>query len=51
MGRLALIDRYLAKSITVPLLGTLLLGEPFNSWVLAGTVLVLSGVWLLAKWR
>ena len=25
MGRLALIDRYLAKSITVPLLGTLLL--------------------------
>jgi drug/metabolite transporter (DMT)-like permease len=32
-------------------LGTLVLGEPFNSWVLAGTVLVLSGVWLLAKWR
>jgi drug/metabolite transporter (DMT)-like permease len=32
-------------------LGTLVLGEPFNFWVLAGTVLVLSGVWLLAKWR
>jgi drug/metabolite transporter (DMT)-like permease len=33
------------------LLGVLLLGEPFTGWVVAGTALVLSGVWLLAKWR
>jgi drug/metabolite transporter (DMT)-like permease len=33
------------------LLGVALLGEPFTGWVIAGTVLVLSGVWLLAKWR
>ena len=33
------------------LLGVVVLGEPFTGWVIAGTVLVLSGVWLLAKWR
>ncbi len=33
------------------LLGVVVLGEPFTAWVLAGTVLVLAGVWLLAKWR
>ena len=33
------------------LLGVVVLGEPFNSGVIAGTVLVLMGVWLLAKWR
>jgi len=33
------------------LMGVWLLGEPFTGWVVAGTVLVLSGVWLLAKWR
>jgi drug/metabolite transporter (DMT)-like permease len=32
-------------------LGVLLLGEPFNGWVVAGTLLVLTGVWLLAQWR
>jgi len=32
-------------------LGVLLLGEPFTGWVVAGTVLVLLGVWLLARWR
>jgi drug/metabolite transporter (DMT)-like permease len=32
-------------------LGVVVLGEPFTGWVIAGTVLVLSGVWLLAKWR
>ena len=30
-------------------LGVLLLGEPFNGWIVAGTVLVLAGVWLLAR--
>jgi drug/metabolite transporter (DMT)-like permease len=32
-------------------LGVLVLGEPFTGWVVAGTLLVLSGVWLLARWR
>ncbi len=32
-------------------LGVVLLGEPFTGWVVAGTVLVLLGVWLLARWR
>ncbi len=31
------------------LLGVWLLGEPLNLWVIAGTVLVLAGVWLLAR--
>lgn len=33
------------------LMGVWLLGEPFTVWVAAGTVLVLAGVWLLARWR
>jgi drug/metabolite transporter (DMT)-like permease len=32
-------------------MGVLILGEPFNAWVVAGTVLVLTGVWLLARAR
>jgi drug/metabolite transporter (DMT)-like permease len=33
------------------LMGVAILGEPFTPWIAAGTVLVLTGVWLLAKWR
>jgi drug/metabolite transporter (DMT)-like permease len=33
------------------LMGIVILGEPFTAWVAAGTVLVLAGIWLLAKWR
>jgi drug/metabolite transporter (DMT)-like permease len=33
------------------LMGVLILGEPFTVWVACGTVLVLAGVWMLAKWR
>jgi drug/metabolite transporter (DMT)-like permease len=33
------------------LLGVALLGEPFNTWIAAGTVLVLAGVTLLARAR
>ncbi len=33
------------------LLGVWLLGEPFNAWIAAGTVLVLAGVALLARAR
>lgn len=32
-------------------LGVLVLGEPFTGWLVAGTVLVLAGVWLLARAR
>jgi drug/metabolite transporter (DMT)-like permease len=32
-------------------MGVLILGEPFTAWVAAGTILVLLGIWLLAKWR
>ena len=32
-------------------MGVLLLGEPFNAWIVAGTALVLAGVWLLARGR
>jgi drug/metabolite transporter (DMT)-like permease len=30
-------------------MGVLILGEPFTAWIGAGTVLVLAGVWLLAR--
>jgi drug/metabolite transporter (DMT)-like permease len=33
------------------LMGVLILGEPFTVWVAAGTVLVLAGIWLLARAR
>jgi len=33
------------------LLGVWILGEPINAWIGAGTVLVLAGVWLLARAR
>lgn len=33
------------------LMGVVILGEPFTGWILAGTALVLSGIWLLTKWR
>jgi drug/metabolite transporter (DMT)-like permease len=32
-------------------LGVWLLGEPFTGWLVAGTALVLAGVWLLARAR
>jgi drug/metabolite transporter (DMT)-like permease len=32
-------------------MGVLILGEPFTAWVAAGTVLVLAGIWLLARSR
>jgi drug/metabolite transporter (DMT)-like permease len=32
-------------------MGVLVLGEPFNGWIAAGTGLVLVGIWLLARWR
>jgi drug/metabolite transporter (DMT)-like permease len=32
-------------------MGIWILGEPFNAGLAVGTVLVLAGVWLLARWR
>ncbi len=32
-------------------MGIIVLGEPFTAWIVAGTALVLTGIWLLAKWR
>ena len=37
--------------VSTILMGVLILGEPLNAWIGAGTGLVLTGVWLLAKWR
>ncbi|MBC8056582.1 MAG: DMT family transporter [Rhizobiales bacterium] len=33
------------------LMGVVILGEPFTIWIAAGTLLVLAGIWMLAKWR
>ena len=37
--------------VSTIVMGIVILGEPFNAWIVAGTLLVLSGVWLLAKGR
>jgi drug/metabolite transporter (DMT)-like permease len=31
------------------LMGVFILGEPFNLWIVAGTVLVLAGVWWVTR--
>ena len=33
------------------LMGVLILGEPFNAWIVVGTALVMSGVFLVSKYR
>ncbi len=33
------------------LMGVFILREPFTPWIALGTVLVIAGVWLLARWR
>jgi drug/metabolite transporter (DMT)-like permease len=37
--------------VSTILMGVLILGEPFTAWIAAGTVLVLAGIWLLARVR
>ena len=32
-------------------MGVLVLGEPMNGWIVAGTALVLAGIWMLARAR
>jgi drug/metabolite transporter (DMT)-like permease len=33
------------------IMGVVILGEPFTAWIIAGTVLVLAGIWLLTQRR
>ncbi|MEP6740306.1 MAG: DMT family transporter [Caldimonas sp.] len=33
------------------MMGIVILGEPFTGWIVAGTLLVLTGIWLLARAR
>ena len=33
------------------LMGVLILGEPFNAWIVVGTALVMGGVFLVSKYR
>ncbi len=35
--------------VSTILMGVLILGEPFTPWIAAGTVCVLTGIWMLAK--
>ncbi len=35
--------------LSTVLMAVVLLGEPFTAWVAAGTVLVIAGIWLLAR--
>lgn len=37
--------------ISTILMSIVILGEPFTAWIAAGTVLVMAGVWLLARAR
>ena len=37
--------------VSTIVMGVLILGEPMNAWIVAGTALVLLGVWLLARAR
>ena len=37
--------------VSTIIMGIVILGEPFSGWIVAGTLLVLVGVWLLAKAR
>jgi drug/metabolite transporter (DMT)-like permease len=37
--------------LTTIVLGVLILGEPMNGWIVAGTALVIAGIWLLARAR
>ena len=42
------LDRH-SKAVELSVLGVVILGEPFTAWMAAGTVLVLVGVWQLAR--
>ena len=37
--------------ISTILMGVLILGEPLNTWIIAGTVLVMAGVYMVSRSR
>jgi drug/metabolite transporter (DMT)-like permease len=37
--------------VSTILMSVMILDEPFTAWIAGGTVLVLTGIWLLTKWR
>jgi drug/metabolite transporter (DMT)-like permease len=51
IGASAAAEAGMIGPVTTVLLGIVLLGEPLTPWVVAGTVLVLAGVGLLARQR
>ncbi len=51
MGAARVAQAGMVGPLSTLLLSVWLLGEPFTWWLAAGTALVLTGVWLLAKWR
>jgi len=51
LGAAATAQTGMVGPVSTILMGVLILGEPFTVWVAAGTVCVLAGIWLLAKWR
>ena len=51
MGAVMVAQTGMIGPLSTILMGVLILGEPFNSWIIAGTALVLAGIWLLARAR
>lgn len=37
--------------LSTQMMGVLILGEPFTMWIAVGTFVVLTGIWLLARWK
>jgi drug/metabolite transporter (DMT)-like permease len=51
VGAVATAQTGMIGPLSTILMGIVILGEPFTAWIVAGTALVLTGIWLLAKWR
>ena len=51
VGAAATAQTGLIGPLSTILLSVAILGEPFTVWMAAGTLLVLAGIWLLARWR
>jgi drug/metabolite transporter (DMT)-like permease len=51
IGAVATAQTGMIGPLSTILMGIVILGEPFTAWIVAGTALVLTGIWLLAKWR
>ncbi|MDP3083867.1 MAG: DMT family transporter [Rubrivivax sp.] len=51
IGAAAVAQTGMIGPLSTIIMGVLILGEPFTAWILAGTALVLAGVWLLTRVR